>query len=51
MKKVPTFITMFRNIFVAYFLLFIVVGTIILIVSYQSNDNFFGDIESINIVR
>ncbi len=42
---------MFRKVFIAYFLLFVIVGTVILVVSFQSNDNFFGDIDAVNTVR
>ena len=49
MGQVPVFVNLFRRVFLFQFVLFVVVGTVILVVSYNSNDQFFNDIESINL--
>ncbi|CDW89009.1 UNKNOWN [Stylonychia lemnae] len=49
--QVPVFVSLFSKIFLFYFILFILVGTVILIVAFNSNRRFFNDIEGINTAR
>ena len=51
LSQVPIFVSLFKKIFIFYFILFVVVSSVILAVNFQSNANFFQDIDSINAAK